>query len=182
MNTNRRHYCPNCNELYNKVDRQMLILPCGDELCLDCFDLLLQPLNNKLQCPFDGIVHHISEKYLENIQKMKSQMAPVNIYCDEHPEIEVDYFCKKHSRLMCNKCALVQHADHLENLVQVERFGVENFCERVRIKLNLLKNKILEVCDVLNSYKICEKAFGGDEFLHLVSDAQGILFPHLRTQ
>ena len=64
----------------------------------------------------------------------------------------------------------------------MERFGVENFCERVRIKLNLLKNKILEVCDVLNSYKICEKAFGAQEFLHLVNDAQGILFPHLRSQ
>ena len=64
----------------------------------------------------------------------------------------------------------------------MERFGVENFCERVRIKLNLLKNKILEVCDVLNSYKICEKAFGAQEFLQLVNDAQGILFPHLRSQ
>jgi hypothetical protein len=149
----------------------MLILPCGDEICLDCFDLLLQPMNNKLQCPFDGILHHISEKYLENIQKMKSQMAPVNIYCDVHPELEIDYYCKKHVKLVCNKCALVGHADHLESLVQVERFGVENFCERVRIKLNLLKNKILEVCDILNSYKICEKAFGGEEFLHLVNDA-----------
>jgi hypothetical protein len=87
-------------------------------------------------------------------------MAPVNIFCDEHNDMEVDYYCKKHIKLMCNKCALIGHADHLENLVQVERFGVENFCERVRIKLNLLKNKILEVCDVLNSYKICEKAFG----------------------
>jgi len=48
---------------------------------------------------------------------------------------------------------------------------VENFCERERNKLNLLKNKILEFCDVLNSYKICEQAFGGDEFLHLVNDA-----------
>jgi hypothetical protein len=109
-------------------------------------------------------------------------MAPVNIYCDLHPDFEVEYYCKKHIKMMCNKCALITHSDHLEHLVQVERFGVENFCERVRIKLNLLKNKILEVCDVLNSYKVCEKAFGSDEFLHLVNDAQGILLPHLRTQ
>lgn len=72
---------------------------------------------------------------------------------------------------MCNKCALLHHSDHKESLVQVERFGVENFCERVRIKMNLLKNKILEVCDTLNSYKICEKAFGAEEFLSLVNDA-----------
>lgn len=44
-------------------------------------------------------------------------MAPVNIFCEEHTDMEVDYYCKKHTQLMCNKCALIGHADHLENLV-----------------------------------------------------------------
>lgn len=74
-------------------------------------------------------------------------------------------------KLVCNKCALLDHADHLETVVQVERLGIENFSDKVRIKLNLLKNKILEVCDIFNSYKMCEKAFGGEEFLSLVHDA-----------
>lgn len=72
---------------------------------------------------------------------------------------------------MCNRCAILEHADHRDQLIHAERFGVEAFCEKVRIKLNLLKNKIHEVCDMLNSYKMCEKSFGADEFLSVVREA-----------
>ena len=62
--------CAKCSERFNSVDRQQLMLPCGDSICLSCFEPLMQPQESKLVCPVDEEVVVIPKKFRDNVNKM----------------------------------------------------------------------------------------------------------------
>ena len=60
--------CPKCFEVYNKAERSLIILPCGDGICLECFDESLNPLDSKISCPLDSESVFVNNKFKENVK------------------------------------------------------------------------------------------------------------------
>ena len=67
--------CPRCFSVFNYVERYLVILPCGDGICLTCYDELLQNTSegskqgsSKLQCPMDNETLTINHKFKENLK------------------------------------------------------------------------------------------------------------------
>lgn len=51
----------------------------------------------------------------------------INISCDRHPAIYADYYCTKHKTLICHKCAILEHHDHVTDLNDINRDDLVQF-------------------------------------------------------
>lgn len=74
-------------------------------------------------CPFDQEVMELSEKRIYNKQLMKAlqSVSVLMILCDEHPGRDVEFYCVREHQFVCNRCAILKHADHLGQLREVVR-------------------------------------------------------------
>ena len=104
--------CESCDLPYNMHERTIITLPCGDQICLSCLDKLLQPQESKITCPLCQEIIEITNKFTQNLAKLRGQGNTLNIYCKEHPQVLADHYCKQHETLICLNCAFAGHADH----------------------------------------------------------------------
>ena len=128
--------CAKCSESFNSVDKQQLLLPCGDSICLLCFEPLMQPQESKLICPVDEEVLIIPKKFRENVNRMlKAKTQILWILCQGHPQIIAEYYCAEHKVMICHQCAFKEHAIHAKKIQHVVAKDVEGFCERSLVRL-----------------------------------------------
>jgi hypothetical protein len=119
------------------------MLPCGDSICLACFEPLLQPQESKLICPVDEEVLIIPAKFRATVAKMQKQKIQMLwILCQEHQDIIAEYYCPQHRTMVCHQCAFSGHSDHAKKLQHVVSKDVEGFCERALQRLQERKHKL----------------------------------------
>ena len=58
--------CRNCQESFNRGEKRPLLLPCGDTLCEKCFNLMTEPQENRIICPFDNEILDLPSRRIEN--------------------------------------------------------------------------------------------------------------------
>jgi hypothetical protein len=107
--------CPKCNAGYNEADKYKLLLPCGDNICLLCFEHLMgkDPATDKIVCPADQEEVMISKKFREKINILIEQKnQKLWILCKDHNEHIAEYLCPKERVLICYECAFSEHSDH----------------------------------------------------------------------
>lgn len=79
------------------------MLPCGDSICLSCFEPLMQPQENKIVCPVDGEILVIPKKFRDNVTKLLKQKSQLLwILCKDHNDIIAEYFCPVHKAMICH--------------------------------------------------------------------------------
>ena len=130
--------CPLCSLRYNISTRQPLILPCcRDTICKQCVATLMDP-ENLITCPFDQKVMPKKDigtnaGLLRSLTKSKL----INIACDKHPESQADFYCPAHSTLICSKCAIIGHHDHMALLRDIKRDQIIDFCTHANKVIDL---------------------------------------------
>ncbi|CDW75181.1 tldc domain-containing protein [Stylonychia lemnae] len=172
--------CAKCNERFNTIDKQQLILPCGDSICLSCFEPLLLPQESKLVCPVDQEIIIIPKKFKENVQKMlKTKNNMLWILCQDHVDIIAEYYCNTHRQMICHQCAYKTHADHAKKLDHVVTNDIQGFCERALHRLQERKNKLSELISEVEELNLKEKSSTSDSFIKIFRDVQDQLIPHM---
>ncbi|CDW83643.1 tldc domain-containing protein [Stylonychia lemnae] len=181
MNSATSH-CGNCSTLYNQMEHHIVMLPCGDFICLTCFSLLYDLSSNLLTCPFDKEELVIPTKLRENVQILKMKSNTLWVSCDNHQENQAKCFCKQHKQLVCHECALISHSDHKQLLSDVKMSDVESYFSNAQEKLAKFKSQIEEVQDYINMFQRREKSFSSSQFMKIIDQVQDILLPHLNEK
>eukprot|EP00347_Sterkiella_histriomuscorum_P018566 403345029 len=118
--------CPRCFSIFNQSDHHLVILPCGDGICIQCFDdLMINPPDSKslsscLTCPMDQEQLTITYKFKENLKIIRRNLhnkLETGIYCDSHPNNPADYLYPKHETIICKTCV-----EQLHDLQQQQQF------------------------------------------------------------
>ena len=146
--------CNNCRMHFNVTLRKPMILPCcHDTICLECVVQLTQPQENKLICPFENREVLVSQ-FIENIYLIKNlpKINFISIFCDKHPNNQADLYCLEHDILICNKCAILEHNDHVESLKDIFREDLANFCLKANHVIDEEQQKLSIIKDGFNSY------------------------------
>lgn len=63
--------CTRCSSEYNQLDKQRIFLPCGDTICMACFDSTFEADVAALLCEPCGTHVQIPPKLRENVMKLK---------------------------------------------------------------------------------------------------------------
>ena len=122
--------CPRCHTEYNLLDKQRLFLPCGDTICMSCFDSTFEADSNTLMCePCQDYVQ-IPLKLKENVGKLKASTKTVWITCDEHKGQSAMYYWHPDKKLACWDC-YVKNGWPTKNMTVVDPDSVEQYCERI---------------------------------------------------
>eukprot|EP00347_Sterkiella_histriomuscorum_P012334 403368991 len=139
-------YCLNCSSSYNLTSHIPVILDCGDEICLDCYqNKLVQKQDGTYACCFD-IEHEIEkrEKPVQSrkiINKLKS-MDVLRLVCEKHKEYYSEYYCGQCDKIVCFLCSQLDHQTH--NGGTLHKVNPENFKEYLTF-INPLLDKQLEM-------------------------------------
>ncbi|CDW88405.1 tldc domain-containing protein [Stylonychia lemnae] len=150
--------CEQCNELFNSVDKQQIILPCGDSICLICFEKALEPQEEKLICPIDKEALIISKKFREKIQKMTKHRS---------------------EEIVCHLCAHKGHANHAKKLDHIVASDVQGFCERAIERLKEKRGRITDLINEIEIFKQKERSYSAEVFIKILREVQDSLLPHL---
>ena len=122
--------CERCQCEYNLLDKQRIFLPCGDTICLACFDQTFEVENNALLCEPCGDWVQIPPKLKANVQKLKSNTKVVWITCDEHKASAATYYWHQDRRLVCWDC-FIKNNWPTKNLITVNAESVEQYFYRL---------------------------------------------------
>ncbi|CDW74544.1 UNKNOWN [Stylonychia lemnae] len=172
--------CEQCNELFNSIDKQQIILPCGDSICLSCFGKALEPEESKLICPIDKEALIITKKFREKIQKMTQQKNKLLwILCQNHLDLIAEYYCNTHREMVCHLCAHKGHANHAKKLDLIVDKDIQGFCERALERLNERRSKINDLIDEIEIFKQKERSYPSEVFIKILREVQDSLIPHL---
>ena len=145
--------CPSCSRRFNVENRQPIVLfCCGRTACEECVQKMkdvhvLQGANEQSTETFGGSEIATAEKFncklcsstifqgakpndyaRDYIQKTLSTKF-LMITCDAHPTAKVDYFCKRHSKLVCQGCLVIAHGDHLSEMVPLEKTCLDKYMQ-----------------------------------------------------
>eukprot|EP00347_Sterkiella_histriomuscorum_P017056 403350831 len=174
--------CNSCNTPFNQMEHHIVMLPCGDFLCLQCFNKNFDAKENKITCPFDQETLNIPAKMRENINTLKMRANTLWVSCDAHSENQAECYCRQHKTMVCHKCALQLHSEHKNSITDVKMRDVEIYFESAVDKLTTFKNRIEDVLKFINMFQHREKSFSSQQFMDIIEQIQDILTPHLMTQ
>lgn len=96
--------CEQCNSEFNSVNRQRIFLPCGDIICMSCFEEGYNEESASLLCTDCGDHVQIPHKLKDNVDKLKNGSATVWILCDEHQGQAACYYWHPTKTLNCWDC------------------------------------------------------------------------------
>ena len=96
---------------------------------------------NSLICPVCNENITINDKFKKMIAALKQNDDQMWIYCDEHTESTVKFYCEEDECLICEKCIL-KHNAHLNEVREIGMEEVKELCEKAIAKLNSIKDKI----------------------------------------
>ena len=92
-----RSQCHKCNQKFNKRDRLQIITPCcAEEICAECFlseQASPQDKDSNVICPLCKQGSMLSQKYLDKIASLVQRERVPKIFCQNHPEKKVKFFC-----------------------------------------------------------------------------------------
>eukprot|EP00347_Sterkiella_histriomuscorum_P007543 403348519 len=144
--------CLNCSNSYDLTSHIPIILDCGDEICLDCYqNKLVLKQDGTYACCFDR-EHEIEkrEKPIQNrkiINKLKS-MDVLRLVCEKHNDYYSEYYCPQCDKIVCYMCSQLDHQSH--NGGKLHKVNSENFKDYLDY-INPLLDKQLEMISNLKS-------------------------------
>ena len=84
-----------------------------------------------MTCPFcksEAIKDQIfANQYILKNLKIKTE---IEIKCDTHSKNQSELYCLKEESFVCNKCALLNHHDHVGDLKEIKREELVDFCTK----------------------------------------------------
>ena len=122
--------CPRCHTEYNQLDKQRLFLPCGDTICMACFETTFEADNNSLMCEPCGDHVLIPVKLRDNVQKLKAESKTVWITCDHHKGLIAMYYWHPEKKLACWDC-FVKNGWPTNKMVLLNSDSVDEYCQRL---------------------------------------------------
>ncbi|CDW89660.1 UNKNOWN [Stylonychia lemnae] len=156
------------------------MLPCGDLICLSCFQTLLEPQESKLICPVDKETLIISQKFREKVQKItKQQQELLWISCQQHIDLIAEYYCNIHRELVCHQCVHKSHRAHAQKLDHVVAQDIQEFCERALIRLKERRGIVTDLIQEVENYNQLDKSYPAEIFVKILKGIQDELLPHL---
>jgi len=97
------------------------------------------------------------------------------ITCDAHPTARVDYFCKRHSKLVCQGCLVTAHGDHLHDMVPLEKSCLDQYMQTAIKEMQDYRDRVqtlVDTCVKLNETDITVSAL---EFFSLTKIIEKLL-------
>lgn len=97
------------------------------------------------------------------------------ITCDAHPTARVDYFCKRHSKLVCQGCLVTAHGDHLPEMVPLEKSCLDQYMQTAIKEMQDYRDRVqtlVDTCVKLNETDITVSAL---EFISLTKIIEKLL-------
>ncbi len=172
--------CVGCVKTFDNFDRNEIPLPCGDPICLICFDKLYDPEKRILICPSDDKEQTITLKFKENrVDSLRRKgMAVV---CDQHPDREVDFFCITCRAFGCLQCRYQQHAHH-----QHRPFGnrspiVSDYFKNVDAKCTKLEEEVSHLQAKIESLKKAGVKITSSDLMELTKRIAKLLLPYCES-
>ena len=108
------------------------------------------------------------------IRKLQKS-AIINIFCDKHPDSHTEFYCIEHKTLICSKCAILGHHDHVEELKDIKRDDLVQFCTKANIIIDEESQKLAIVKDGFNSYIASDVNLTSEQFMQMVECLKRIL-------
>ena len=117
LDRNAMDQCQNCKSQpgryssQSSLDRNMIMLSCGDILCVKCVDSHMKESllkkGSDLWCPVCLESTHIPDKLRLKVEEIKEKARQQSfiIYCDTHPDLEARFYCQVHKHMTCEACA-----------------------------------------------------------------------------
>lgn len=106
--------CKNCAQKYDVDKKSPVVLPCGHSCCKECYLSSMEPQENKVMCPFDQKIYDTPSELPYNfivMDLLKASSKGPSIFCHEHENKEVEFYCRKHDQLLCSLCVW-EHSEH----------------------------------------------------------------------
>jgi len=137
--------CQSCRSVgggKGPLDKNMIMLSCGDILCVRCVDthlkdsVLKEGEGTDIWCPVCLETTHVPEKLKLKVQEMKQKARQLgfSIFCDVHPDQEARYYCPTHRHLTCEACAHTDYS-HLGEISELATSDIEDYCSRAIVRL-----------------------------------------------
>jgi hypothetical protein len=76
--------CNVCDHEFNMLQKQRIFMPCGDVICMTCFEEHYVAETQSILCSQCGDQVSIPPKLKDNVDKLKSESKIVWILCDQH--------------------------------------------------------------------------------------------------
>ena len=129
-----------------------------------------------MKCPFDKKELVVSQ-IIENQHLIKSlqKSTLINITCDKHPNNQAEFYCIEHKTLICSKCAILGHHDHVEELKDIKRDDLVQFCTKANNIIDEESQKLAIIKDGFNSYIASDVNLTSEQFMQMVECLKRIL-------
>ncbi|CDW76034.1 tldc domain-containing protein [Stylonychia lemnae] len=150
--------CFSCNRFYNLNERKPIALPCTDAICLQCYSMQKDSVqNNQISCPFDNS-HHFDKKVQIQpsafIIRLLQQFDYYNIKCDEHQNESAFVYCKDLNKIVCSKClAIDPHSHYITDKTRHFEFQRGYLEDSFQKMIPILKQEIVKIEKLLDNYQ-----------------------------
>ena len=160
--------CNNCTKRFNTSTRKPMNLPCcHDMICQKCVTTLAQ--DGKMICPFCK-KDVTKDQIFANIYLLRDleKQTHIGIFCDKHPTTLADLYCLIHEIFLCNKCALIEHHDHVSDLKDMNRVDLEQFCTKAVNVIDEESEKLAILKSNFNSYMEGNSNLTSIQFIQMI--------------
>lgn len=84
-------------------------------------------------------------------------------------------FCPQHNALICNKCAIISHHDHVAELKEVKRDDIVQFCTKANNIIDEESQKLAIIRDGFSSYIANDVQLTSLQFMEMVQSFKRVL-------
>ena len=90
-------------------------------------------------CPSCNEEVKITDRFKENILKMKMSNPYLWVFCEDHDDIIGEFFSKSKQRVICSKCAITS-SNTKEDIVELKKEEFDQYLQFSLEKMDELRN------------------------------------------
>lgn len=116
-------------------------LECDQNMCPNCCKTHLKMTSSR--------DHHLIGLYMHDSTSNLRHRVLTRIYCDKHPSDELSFYCKKCDQIICLRCKVTSHENHvtddLQEVARQTRDHLNNKLEDAKLHLPLFHEQLNDV-------------------------------------
>ncbi|CDW73157.1 tldc domain-containing protein [Stylonychia lemnae] len=150
--------CFSCNKFFNLQDRKPIALPCTDAICIQCYQLQKEQIqNNKIYCPFDNNHQFEKDQQVQEstfIMRQLQNFDFYNIKCDDHPNENANVYCKDLNKMICGRCLSIDpHSHYITDRTRHFEFQRAFLEDSFQKMIPILKKEVMKIEKLLDNYQ-----------------------------
>eukprot|EP00347_Sterkiella_histriomuscorum_P013125 403365919 len=139
--------CQSCGFQFNKRDRSIVMLPCGDQACLECVRTKITPQDDNFYCEDCKEDIKIPSKFKKNLEVLIKQTLKFRVSCATHKGLKSHFYCNQHEKFVCTSCIKNEHVDHQQDIQILDHQQLQSINQNHIKALNDIQRKVSELLE-----------------------------------